>query len=269
MDILDETRQVILYSRELERTTAELKKVNERLQELDRLKDEFISTVTHELRTPLTSVRSLAEILRDTPDLEAPEKQQFTELIVRETQRLTRLISQVLDLQKIEAGRMEWQSVPVDPSEVIRDAVAATDQLVREKGIRLEVEVPEDLPLMTGDPDRLMQVLVNLLSNAVQFCPDRDGRIALRAGATADGEAVWMSVSDNGIGIPEKDQGIIFEKFRQVKDPGRGRPRGTGLGLSIVRRIVEQHGGTIGVESAPGRGATFLFRLPVEGAPGP
>jgi Na+/proline symporter/signal transduction histidine kinase len=261
MDILDETRQVIAYSRELEKASAELKAANERLKELDRLKDEFISTVTHELRTPLTSVRSIAEILHANPAIERRQHQEFTEIIVKESERLTRLINQVLDFQKIETGRMTWQMTEVDLREVIRDALNATHRLVAEKQIRIDQSIPERVPTIVGDRDRLIQVMINLISNAVKFCPDGNGRIGIGLDAAPD--HVRVAVSDNGIGISVKDRETIFQEFRQIKHALKGRPSGSGLGLTITRRIVDYHGGRIWVESEPGKGATFFFTLPV------
>ena len=136
MDILDETRQVIASSRELEKATSELKDANEKLKELDQLKDDFISTVTHELRTPLTSVKYFAEILHENTDISPEQHSNFTGIIINESKRLTRLISQILDYQKMESGRMEWQISPVDLKEIVNDAVNATSQLIHEKNIK-------------------------------------------------------------------------------------------------------------------------------------
>lgn len=260
MDILDETRQVIAYSHELEKASAELKAANERLKELDRLKDEFIATVTHELRTPLTSVRSIAEILHANPGLEHRQHQEFTAIIVKESERLTRLINQVLDFQKIETGRMAWQISEIDPKEVIHDALASTASLVKDKHIRLVRNIPDQVPLVAGDRDRLIQVMVNLISNAVKFCPDENGLIDI--GLVVAPDHVRISVKDNGIGISGQDCETIFQEFRQIKHTLKGRPPGSGLGLSITRRIIDFHGGRIWVDSEPGRGATFYFTLP-------
>ena len=251
---------MIRYSHELERATSELKAANERLKELDRLKDEFISTVTHELRTPLTSVRSLAEILHDNPNLEASQHQQFAEIIIKESERLTRLISKVLDVQKIESGAMDWQITRVGLSGVIYDAVTATHRLVQEKDIKLAVNLPDFIPSINGDRDRLMQVIINLISNAVKFCDSTTGRIEVNLAIEDD--LLRVDVKDNGIGINEEDQKIIFNKFRQIKNSSKGRPTGTGLGLAITQRIVDFHSGKLTVESEPGRGSTFSFTLP-------
>jgi Na+/proline symporter/signal transduction histidine kinase len=262
MNILDETRQVIAYSRELEIATNELKAANERLKELDRLKDEFISTVTHELRTPLTSVRSIAEILHANPKLNNEQHQSFTSIIVKESERLTRLINQVLDFQKIETGAMDWHISHLNLNEVIQDALATTNQLIQEKKIEVECRLPDEVPLITGDRDRLIQALVNLISNAVKFCRDNHGKIDIDLHVAAD--RMQVNVRDNGIGISETDKQIIFDEFRQVRHVTKGRPRGSGLGLAITRRIIDFHNGRIWVESTPGKGSTFSFSLPIE-----
>lgn len=262
MDILDETRQAIAYSRELENATNELRAANEQLKELDKLKDEFISTVTHELRTPLTSVRSIAEILNKNPQIDPAQHKKFTNIIVKESERLTRLINKVLDFQKIETGRMDWQISKVDLRTVINDALTTTSQLIQEKDIRVDLTIPDYVPILSGDLDRLMQVMVNLISNAVKFCPAEDGRIDI----TLNVEAINLrvDVSDNGIGISRKDMEVIFEEFRQVKSMTRGRPAGSGLGLAITKKIIEFHGGQIDVKSETGKGSTFTFTLPTE-----
>jgi len=261
MDILDETRQVIMYSRELERATKELKTANERLKELDRLKDDFISTVTHELRTPITSIRSLAEILYDHPDIDLLKRKHFSGIIIHESERLTRLISQVLDFQKIESGKVEWRIRNVDMGNIIDDALIATDQIIKDKNIRVVVHVPEQIPLVEGDPDRLVQVVVNLISNAVKFCEKDSGKIAIAL--VVEEDRIQVDVRDNGIGIRPENQTIIFETFQQVRDTGRGRPPGSGLGLSIAKRIIDFHHGQIWVESQLGQGSTFAFTIPL------
>jgi Na+/proline symporter/nitrogen-specific signal transduction histidine kinase len=262
MDILDETRQVITHSQELEKLTAELKTANEQLKELDSLKDEFISTVSHELRTPLTSIQSLAEILRDYPDTSQMEQRNFMDIMINEIHRLSRLINQVLNFQKIESGKMQWQVEPVDMVQVIQDAVAATRQLVADKQIRLSLSLPPSVPNIAGDRDQLIQTMVNLISNAVKFCEPMSGRI--RVSLYQDRNQLKVSVRDNGIGISPENQQVIFEQFRQVTTPtGRGRPPGSGLGLAITKRIIDHHKGSIWVESRLGEGATFVFVLPV------
>src|SRR5882672_6618995 len=268
MNIIDEASQVLAYSRqleqksqELEAATKELRGANQRLQELDRLKDDFISTVTHELRTPLTSIRAFSEILNDNPHLEEGERTKFLGIIVKESERLTRLINQVLDLAKIESGAAEWHSSEIDMREVLEDSVTAVSQLFKERKIDLTVELPQKVPGIVADRDRLMQVMLNLLSNAAKFSERAPRRVAV--------SLAWQSgflrveVSDNGIGISAADQEVIFEKFRQVGDVLTGKPQGSGLGLHISRRIVEHFGGRMWVTSRPGEGACFTFTLPL------
>jgi Na+/proline symporter/nitrogen-specific signal transduction histidine kinase len=260
LNILDETRQVIAYSRELEKATAELKEANLQLQELDRLKDDFISTVTHELRTPLTAVRSLAEILHTNPKIDAERLENFTGIIIKESERLIRLISQILDYEKIESAKLDWVITSLDLKEVVNDAVISTRQLTLDKNITIDLDLADDVPVVSGDRDRLVQVMVNLISNAVKFCdPDR-GAIVVRLRAA--GHHLRVEVQDNGIGIKLEDHAKVFEPFRQIKNPTHGRPAGTGIGLTITKRIIDFHHGRIWVDSEPGKGTTFSFELP-------
>ena len=267
MKILDETSQVIEYShrleeksRELEAASAELRAANERLKELDRLKDDFLSTVSHELRTPLTSIRSFSEILFDSPDLDLERRKEFLDIIIKESERLTRLINQILDLAKMEAGRMEWEMADLDPKRVIEDSLAAASGLFQEDRVELDVQIPDALPAVHADRDRLMQVIVNLLSNAVKFCDQRHGRVVVEA--RAGDEGVQVSVADNGSGLRPEDRQLIFEKFQQAGEVLTQRPPGTGLGLPICRQIVEHFGGRIWVQSDPGQGTRFAFTIP-------
>ncbi len=270
--MLDEASQVIAYSHELEKksrevmaATAELRAANERLKELDRLKDDFVSTVTHELRTPLTSIRAFSEILHDNPDLDADERQRFLNIIIQESERLTRLINQVLDLAKLESGRAEWRVAQIDLKTVIEDSLDATSQLFRAKNVGLETRLPPAVPPIHADRDRLVQVLINLLSNAVKFVEADSGHVVVEL--FRDPDALRVQVTDNGPGISAEDQQFIFEKFRQAGDTMTEKPEGTGLGLPISRQIIEHLGGRLWVTSEPGAGATFAFALPVSGVP--
>jgi Na+/proline symporter/signal transduction histidine kinase len=268
-EILDEASQVVVYShrleqksRELEAATAELRQANERLKELDSMKDDFVSMVTHELRTPLTSIRAFSEILRQDPNVELSQRKKFLDIITKETERLTRLINQVLDLSKIESGRAEWHESQVDMKELISDVVTGMGQVFEEKGIRVELELPDSVPRVPGDLDRIIQVLLNLLSNAAKFCEPGRGRIEVALSAHAD--YLRIDVRDNGPGVSIEEQAVIFDKFRQAGDTLTNKPQGTGLGLPISRHIVEHHRGRLWVESKPGRGACFSFTLPLE-----
>ncbi len=269
MNILDEASQVRAYSRELEqksqeltRATAELREANAQLRELDRLKDDFISTVTHELRTPLTSIRAFSEMLQDDPRMDLADRTRFLSIIVSETERLTRLINQILDLAKLESGRADWTTVEVDLGQVIHEACESLSQLYKEKGVALTLEMAEPLPQVMADRDRLMQVMINLLSNAVKFVPQTVGQVKVGAGATASD--VRVAVVDNGPGIRTEDRETIFEKFRQGGDVLTDKPQGTGLGLPISRQIIEYFGGRLWLEApVAGGGAHFVFTLPL------
>ena len=260
--ILDEASQLRAYSQALERATAELRAANERLEGLDRLKDDFMSSVTHELRTPLTSIRALAELMVDDPEMPAAQRQQFLAIVVGETERLSRLVNQVLDLAKIESGHAEWHNTEVELAALVRQAAQTMHEVLRERGADIELQLPDDAavqPLLRADPDRLTQVLLNLLSNAAKFVPAQEGRIVLRLRFEADGATV--EVQDNGSGVPEAQRSLIFEKFRQGGQASH-RPQGTGLGLPISRQIVEHFGGRMELRPDAGQGACFAFTLP-------
>ena len=269
MAIIDEASQAIAYSQELkekqtelEAATRDLRDANARLKELDRLKDDFISTVTHELRTPLTSIRAFSEILQDNPALDIAERSRFLSILVKESERLTRLINQVLDVAKLESGAAEWQNMTLDVREIVDDAVNATSQLFKVKNVTLELKLPEAPVPVVADRDRLMQVMLNLLSNSIKFCDADRGRVTVTVSQRQD--SVQVDVADNGIGIAMEDQAYIFEKFRQVGDTFTEKPPGSGLGLAICRQIVSYFGGRLWVESERLQGATFSFSLPVK-----
>ena len=266
LGILDEASQLRAYSRELEdksrslqAATDELRAANEQLKSLDRLKDDFMSSVTHELRTPLTSIRALAEILRDDPEMDIDQRSQFIGIIVAETERLSRLVNQVLDMAKIESGHAEWVITEVDLRALVERAVVTTGELLRERQIAVTLDLPAAMPLLQADEDRLMQVLLNLLSNAAKFVPVPGGQVQVQL--LCEARALTVRVCDNGPGVPPEQQDLIFEKFRQGGAADH-RPQGTGLGLPISRDIVAHFGGRLWFEPGPGGGACFQFSLP-------
>ena len=243
-------------------------------EEADAAKSSFLSTVSHELRTPLTSVLGFAKIIRrrleerlfplipeDDRRVQQAKIQVLENLnvVVSEGERLTKLIDDVLDLAKIEAGKFTWNIASVSIGEVIERAVSATASLFEAKKLRLVRDVEPDLPNINGDQDRLIQVVINLISNAVKFTDA--GSIV--CSAHLEDAKVVVSVKDSGIGISPADQPKVFERFKQVGDTLTDKPKGTGLGLPICKEIVEYHGGTIWVDSIPGQGSTFSFTLPV------
>lgn len=267
LDILDEASQVRAYShrleqksQELEAATRELSTANERLKELDRLKDDFMSSVTHELRTPLTSIRAFSEMLLEDPEIDVADRSRFLGIIVSEAERLTRLVNEVLDMAKLESGHAEWHNGEVNLVEVVEQAVAATSQLFKDKKVELDVQLPAQVPPLLADRDRLVQVVLNLLSNAVKFVARGKGRVVVALTETETG--LRVDVSDNGPGLSIAEQSIVFEKFRQGGDAMTDKPQGTGLGLPISREIVEHYGGRLWVESSAGAGACFSFVLP-------
>ena len=266
-DILDEASQVVVYSHrleqkshELEAATTELREANERLKELDRLKDDFVSTVTHELRTPLTSIRAFTEILLDDPEVELGQRKKFLGIITKETERLTRLINQVLDLAKIESGNAEWAETDVDLKDVISDTLGAMGQVFKERNIEVAAHLPDKVALVTADLDRMIQVMLNLLSNAAKFCDAGNGRVEISL--VERGASLQVDVRDNGRGISPEHQTEIFSKFHQVGDTLTDKPHGSGLGLHISRQIIEHFGGRLWVESDLGCGACFSFTVP-------
>ena len=271
MRVLDETSQVIEYShrleeksKELEAATQELKRTNERLKELDRMKDEFISTVSHELRTPLTSIRAFSEILCDDPDMDREKRSELLNILVSETERLTRLVNQILDFTKLESGTYSWAREEVDLVKIIRESLRSTGQLSFAKYAQVSEEMPSTPVLILGDRDRIMQVIINLVTNAMKYSGEH-AKVQVRL--IDEGPNARIEVADNGPGIPPEEQERIFEKFHQITRQSTGKPHGTGLGLSICKRIVEHHRGRISVESAIGGGSTFIVILPKRGLP--
>jgi signal transduction histidine kinase/DNA-binding response OmpR family regulator len=274
LDNANAYRQLNEHEHEIRRLFEEAERARARAEEADAAKSAFLSTVSHELRTPLTSVLGFAKIIKrrleerifpliHTDDRKVRQTMQQVEenlkVVVSEGERLTKLIDDVLDLAKIQAGKLEWHMETVSIAEVVEHATAATSSLFEQKGLALAKEVPADLPAVTGDRDRLIQVVINLISNAVKFTDQ--GTVTCRA-ERQNGEIV-VSVVDTGLGIAPVDQPKVFERFKQVGDTLTDKPKGTGLGLPICKEIVEYHGGRIWVASAPGRGSTFSFSLPL------
>ena len=239
---------------------SELRNLNEQLKSIDKLKDDFMSSVTHELRTPLTSIRALTELMRDEPDMDSDQRQQFLGLVVVESERLSRLVNQVLDMAKIESGHAEWHNSDVDLGELAAQALLTTAELFRERGAVVVLLRPSHGPVLRADGDRLLQVMINLLSNAAKFIPQTEGRVEVRV--TAGPLAATVEVQDNGVGVPPEQQALVFEKFRQGGDAAK-RPQGTGLGLPISRQIIEHFGGRLWLRSEGAQGACFGFDLPL------
>ncbi len=249
------------YTQRLAETNAELEMTNRELERANRLKSEFLASMSHELRTPLHTIIGFSELLAE--ELEGPlnEKQKrFVEHVHKDSLHLLELINDILDISKIEAGRLELRPEAFDFTALVTESLASVRSLAEAKAHILETSL--DVPTaVQADRLRIKQVLVNLLSNAIKFTPE-GGRI--RVEACVQEPFVAVSVSDTGVGIPVEEQDFIFDKFHQVGATTKGVREGTGLGLAITKRLVEQHGGTIRVDSQPQQGSTFLFTLPLE-----
>ena len=247
--------------------TAELQAINARLTENDRLKSEFLSNVSHELRSPLAAISSAAKIIDKYGDRSKKSGAKFSEVIMNEADRLGRLINDLLDLAKIEAGRVEWNFEPIrDPVDLVAHVVTTFKPLATESNVDLVLDSPASLPSLHGDRDRLIQVLTNLLSNAMKFTP-AGGRITVGAQyeAVRGKECVRFVVQDTGPGIPPEELEKVFDRFHQVKvkKTATNKPKGTGLGLAICREVVSHHGGEIWAEGPPEGGARMVFYIPI------
>ena len=259
---------------ELKQAEEAMRQAKETAEAASQMKGTFLANVSHELRTPLTSVLGFAKIIKkrldevifpavptDDKKIERAVTQVNTnvDIIIAEGERLTSLINNVLDLAKIEAGKIEWNMQPISIQEIIDRAVAATSSLFETKPFKLTVDVQDGIPQTIGDHDRLLQVVINLISNASKFTDE--GGITVRV--WRDDSNVLVSVTDTGMGIAQSDYDKVFEQFVQVGDTLTNKPKGTGLGLPISKQIVEHHGGKMWVESVLGKGSTFTFSLPI------
>jgi signal transduction histidine kinase/DNA-binding response OmpR family regulator len=233
----------------------------ENLRQADQAKSEFVSLVAHELRTPMTSIRGYTDMLqKGAVGPLSPRQLEFLSIVHSNVERMQVLVSDLLDISRIETGRLLLEIRPTILTEALEEALQSTQGQIESRSQRLKVEVPESLPRVLADPARLAQILVNLLSNAHKYTPD-GGHIQVRAW-WQDGY-VHCVVSDTGIGMSVEDQARLFTKFFRSEHPAVRERSGTGLGLCIVKSLVELHGGQIGVQSAPGQGTAITFTMPV------
>ena len=253
--------------------TAELEAANKELKQIDQMKSDFITTISHELRTPMTSIVGFAKLVRKKLDDVIPPQaatdgkaarvgaqvRSNLDVIVSESERLTLLINDVLDSARLDAGKVEWHPSALAVAPLLERAAAVTAALAAQKGLTLSWQAETGLPQIAGDENRLMQVLVNLISNAVKFT----ARGSIGLNAERQEAFIRFCVRDTGIGIAPENQGKVFDKFRQIGDTLIDKPQGTGLGLSICRQIVEYHGGEIWLESELGAGTRFFFTVPI------
>jgi signal transduction histidine kinase len=267
LHILRESQQMMELNKELKKKSAELEKatrqlteVNEQLKEMDKTKEEFLYTVTHELRTPITSIRAMTEIVHDNTDMDEEQKQFFLSGVIKETERLSHLITQVLNLEKYESGKQQLHISSVQLNSLIRDAVETIQPLANEKDILTEIKIPDTMFLVQCDEALIRQVLTNLLSNAVKFAAPK-GKVSVSVHSNYDELEVW--VEDDGKGIDAGLHELIFDKFFQAKNQTLRKPEGSGLGLAICKKIIDMHGGKIWVNSELNKGSKFVFTLPI------
>lgn len=259
IDLVDELSEQKAHA-EAARHEAEL--ARHEAEQANLAKSHFLAAASHDLRTPLNAVIGFSEVLQARMFGELnPKQSEYVDDIHSSGQHLLSLINDLLDLAKIESGKLDLDPVRFDVGSAIQDAMTLVREMAARHGIALEVEVAADTGTLVADPRMFKRVMINLLSNAVKFTPS-GGRVAARA--AREGDRIRVSVTDTGVGIAPEDQAVIFQEFRQVGMDARHRGEGTGLGLALSKKFVELHGGTIGVESRPGIGSTFSFALPAD-----
>ncbi len=245
--------------------TEELARKNRELTHLDELKSDFMATMSHELRTPLTSIIGYSDMLLSGMTGELNEKQQgFIQSILNGGETLLNLINDVLDLTKIEAGRLELNFEGVDLRASLLNVLPVVKPRAQEKRIRISTFLPTELPPVWADPAKLNQVLLNLLTNGIKYTHE-NGSVSVEARLTEGMVEIW--VNDTGIGIASEDLDRVFQRFTQIDSSATRRQGGTGLGLAIARELVELHGGTMRVQSKLGKGSSFIFTVPISGQP--
>ncbi len=237
-----------------------LRKANEELTRLNRVKSDFVSTVSHELRTPLTSIKGYVSLVLDgdTGPINAQQKE-FLGIVNKENERLTNLISDLLDIQKIESGKMPFNFKDFRLDAFLRDYRKELEKLEKDNKAIIAILCPDNLPVIKADEDKIKQVLMNLVGNALKFSQPKP-RVVLKV--SNERNYIQVDVKDNGVGIAKKDIPKLFQKFYQVDSQSNRKTGGTGLGLAICKHIIETHGGEIGMRSSVGKGSTFSFTLP-------
>ena len=246
----------------LERKIRDLERQLDTQEKANILKADFVSHVSHELRTPLTSIKAYVEALCDNADdPHFLQRKEFLDIVSKETNRLIRIVSDVLDVSKIEFGQRPITRTPVDLNAVVADVLDMLSPALRDRQVRIDADVPGDLPRIDGDADLIKQVFINLISNAIKYSPRGT---TVTVAAREEAVNILVSVADQGVGIPKDEIGSVFEKYFRARSQKESKMEGLGLGLAIVKNIVEQHGGNVRVESREGHGSTFYFTLPRE-----
>lgn len=267
LKILEESQENIIINKKLTETstelkaiTAQLKKANEDLISKDKQKDEFLDTISHELRTPITAIRAATEILHDDDDIPQEMKKQFLSNIISESDRLNRLITKILDLEKFDSGKQKIYVTKNNIYNTISETISQLQQLIENKNITVDLISEKNIVKAYYDEDRITQVLNNLLSNAIKFCPHQDGNITIFIKESAS--EIEVAVEDNGKGIDKNDFEAIFDKFYQSSNQNIRKPVGSGLGLAICKKIIEHHRGKIWAENAKNSGGRITFTIP-------
>jgi signal transduction histidine kinase len=267
LKILEESKENIIINKKLTETSNELKEITAKLQDAneslikkDKQKDEFLDTVTHELRTPITAIRAASEILHDDDEIPDELKKQFLQNIMSESDRLNRLIDKILDLEKFETGKQTIYPKQNNLALTIENAIEPLIQLIKNKNITINFENNKNIEAFY-DEDRIFQVITNLISNAIKFCPEQNGLITIQT-VQLDNEIKTLII-DNGKGIKKNDYETIFEKFFQSDNQNIKKPVGSGLGLAICKQIIEHHKGKIWVNQI-NNGACIAFTLPTK-----
>lgn len=266
LKILEESKETIAINKvlkeksdELTLLTEQLKVANEELLMQGHLKDEFLDTIAHELKTPITSIKAASEVLTEDDDMPIELRSRFLDNIVADSDRLARLIHNILDLEKLSSGRQYLEIRSNDIIKTVRKSIDGIAQIAIKKGVEL-IQIDEQEILVSYDEDRILQVLTNLLSNALKFTEPRKGKIVISI--LEDKEQIMIAIEDNGKGVPKEDMNHIFDKFYQSKNQNIKKPAGSGLGLAISKKIVESHHGTIWVDKKHKKGARFVFTIP-------
>jgi Na+/proline symporter/signal transduction histidine kinase len=265
IDIVKESQQFIELNKELrkksvelEKTSNELSKANIQLKQMDELKNEFLYTVTHELRTPLTSIRALSEIVYDNPELDDEQRQDYLDIIIKETEKLSHLITQVLNLEKYESGKQKIYPSSFDIKQLSKDIIKSLTGLSEERKLNINLICQDSSMIIHADKDLIHQVIYNLVSNAIKFAETN-----IDIYLTPSIDDIEVKIKDDGPGINESTKDLLFDKFYQSKQSHLQKPEGSGLGLAICKKIIELHHGKISVENNHGKGASFTFALPI------
>lgn len=264
LEVLKRSEQVVEHNKELhyqkvqlEKLSDELSQANEKLKDIDAQKDDFIRTVTHEFRTPLTAIRALTEIIYDNEDMENEQKGRFLETIIAETDRLSRMVNEILDIEKYESGKHILNGTDIELSFLAETIANRLGELAKEKSVSLDFTTSAGT--VFGDEDKLVQMLINLVSNSIKFVSE-NGKVEVSIENTF--ESTNFEIRDNGVGIPADKLTKVFEKFFQIENRSKNATKGSGLGLPIVKKIVDLHEGTIRVSSEEGEGTLVIVTLP-------